>query len=65
MAGALIFDSFFTLDDEGKPVPNLAIALDGSADGMTWRLKLRPGLEFSNGAPYTARGIRPTHEPDA
>jgi peptide/nickel transport system substrate-binding protein len=54
MAGALIFDSFFTLDDKGKPVPNLAVALDGSADGLTWRLKLRPGLEFSNGAPYTA-----------
>jgi peptide/nickel transport system substrate-binding protein len=57
MAGALVFSSFFTLDRDRKPVPDLATSLDGSADGLTWRLKLRSGLTFSNGAPYTARDV--------
>src|SRR6185312_6440717 len=48
MAGALIFSSFFTLNDKGEQVPDLATSLEGSSDGLTWRLKLRPGLKFSN-----------------
>ena len=51
MAGALIFSKFFTLDEQGKRVPDLATALDSSPDGLTWRLTLRPGMKFSNGAP--------------
>jgi ABC-type transport system substrate-binding protein len=57
MAGALVFSSFFTLDEKGDPVPDLATSLDSSPDGLTWRLKLRSGLKFSNGAPYTARDV--------
>jgi ABC-type transport system substrate-binding protein len=57
MAGALIFSKFFTLDEQGKRVPDLATSLDSSPDGLTWRLTLRPGLKFSNGAPYTARDV--------
>ena len=57
MAGALVFSSFFTLDEKGARVPNLATSLDSSPDGLTWRLKLRSGLKFSNGAPYTARDV--------
>jgi peptide/nickel transport system substrate-binding protein len=57
MAGALVFSKFFTLDEQGKPVPDLATSLDSSPDGLTWRLKLRPGVKFSNGAPYTARDM--------
>jgi len=57
MAGALVFSNFFTLDDKGERTPDLASALDGSPDGLTWRLTLRPGLKFSNGVPYTARDV--------
>jgi ABC-type transport system substrate-binding protein len=57
MAGALVFSSFFTLDEKGERVPDLATSLDSSPDGLTWRLKLRPGLKFSNGAPYSARDV--------
>jgi ABC-type transport system substrate-binding protein len=57
MADALIFSSFFTLDEKGETVPDLATSLEGSADGLTWRLKLRPGLKFSNGAAYTSRDV--------
>jgi ABC-type transport system substrate-binding protein len=57
MAGALIFSKFFTLDEQGKRVPDLATSLDSSPDGLTWRLTLRPGVKFSNGAPFTARDV--------
>ena len=57
MAGALMFSSFFTLDEKGERVPDLATSIDASPDGLTWRLKLRPGQKFSNGAPYTARDV--------
>jgi peptide/nickel transport system substrate-binding protein len=57
MAGALIFSNFFTLNEKGERVPDLATSLDGSPDGLIWRLKLRPGLKFSNGAPYTAHDV--------
>jgi peptide/nickel transport system substrate-binding protein len=57
MAGALLFSSFFTLDEKGERVPDLATSLDSSPDGLTWWLTLRPGLKFSNGARYTARDV--------
>ncbi|MBV9984205.1 ABC transporter substrate-binding protein [Bradyrhizobium sp.] len=57
MAGALVFSKFFTLDEQGGRVPDLATSLDSSPDGLTWRLKLRPGVKFSNGATYTARDV--------
>jgi ABC-type transport system substrate-binding protein len=57
MAGALVFSKFFALDENGGRVPDLATALDSSADGLTWRLTLRGGLKFSNGAPLTARDV--------
>jgi len=57
MAGALVFSSFFTLNEKGESVPDLATSLEGSPDGLTWRLKLRSGLKFSNGAPYTSSDV--------
>jgi len=57
MAGGLIFSNFFTKNAAGDRVPDLATSFDSSPDGLTWRLKLRPGLKFSNGAPYTARDV--------
>jgi ABC-type transport system substrate-binding protein len=57
MAGGLIFSNFFTRNDKGDRVPDLATAFDSSPDGLTWRLTLRPGLKFSNGAPYTAQDV--------
>ena len=57
MAGALIFSNFFTLNDKGERVPDLATSMEGSPDGLTWRLKLRQGLKFSNGAPFTSRDV--------
>ena len=57
MAGALVFSKFFTFDEQGERVPDLATSLDSSPDGLTWRLTLRSGLKFSNAAPYTARDV--------
>ncbi|HEY8334889.1 MAG TPA: ABC transporter substrate-binding protein [Tardiphaga sp.] len=57
MAGGLVFSNFFTRNEKGERVPDLATAFDSSPDGLIWRLTLRPGLKFSNGAPYTARDV--------
>ena len=57
MAGALIFSNFFTLNDKGERVPDLATSVESSQDGTVWRLKLRPGLKFSNGAPFTVGDV--------
>jgi len=57
MAGALIVSSFQTLDAKGTVLPDLAQSLTSSADGLTWTLKLRTGLKFSNGAAYTAQDV--------
>lgn len=57
MAGGLVFSNFFTRNDKGERIPDLGTSLDSSPDGLTWRLKLRPGLKFSNGAPYTAQDV--------
>lgn len=46
-----------------KVVPDLATALPKvSADGLTWKFTLHPGVKFSNGAPVTAKDFRWTFE---
>lgn len=57
IAGALIFSNFFTRNEKGEPVPELAESVVPSENGTIWRLKLRPGLKFSNGAPFTAADV--------
>ena len=41
----------------GKVEMSLAQSLD-SADGVTWTLTLRPGLTFSDGAPFDAAAVK-------
>lgn len=44
-------------DDGGLPVPGLATAWEVSEDRTTWRLTLRPGATFHDGAPVTADAV--------
>jgi peptide/nickel transport system substrate-binding protein len=37
--------------------PALAASWTGSDDGRTWTLKLRPGVTFSDGAPFTSADV--------
>ncbi|MBS2963310.1 ABC transporter substrate-binding protein [Actinocrinis puniceicyclus] len=40
-------------------VPGLAASMPTpSSDGLTWTVKLRPGLKFSNGEPITSKNVK-------
>ncbi len=49
-----IFQSLVGADENQKPVPQLATSWR-TVDETTWEFKLRPGVTFSNGKPFTGR----------
>lgn len=51
----LVFESVVELDDEWKPQPLLADSW--SSEGKVWTFKLRQGVTFHNGAPFTASEV--------
>jgi peptide/nickel transport system substrate-binding protein len=51
-----LFGALVTLDPEYKPVPNFAESWK-VVDERTWEFKLRPGLKFSDGTPFTPDDI--------
>ncbi|WP_345484017.1 ABC transporter substrate-binding protein [Streptomyces roseoviridis] len=53
-----IFDGLLAFDADLKLRPALAAALPTvSADGLTYTYKLRPGVKFSDGKPFTAKDV--------
>ncbi len=52
--GLLIYDTLFGLGADFRPKPQMAAGAEVSADGLTWRIGLRDGLRFHDGAPVTA-----------
>ena len=49
---SLLHDPLYRVDAAGTPRPNLVLPdPEISNEGLTWTLKLRPGLKLSNGAP--------------
>lgn len=63
-----LFDPLFGVDDRGEFVPCLAaevptVANGGiSADGLKWRVKLREGITWHDGKPFTAEDVKFTLE---
>ena len=47
-----IFDTLVATDAQLKPQPGLAESW--TVDGKVWTFKLRPGVKFSDGTPFTA-----------
>ena len=43
---------------DGKIAPQLATSLTLGGDGLTWTMKLREGVQFSNGAPLTSADVK-------
>jgi len=53
--GLMIWDMLFARDDSFAPQPQMVEAWETSADGLTWRFRLRDGLVFHDGVPV--RGV--------
>lgn len=59
-----LFSPLWSVDPDGTFVPQLAaeiptVANGGlSADGLTWKIKLRPGVTWHDGAPFTANDVK-------
>jgi len=54
--GIQIYDTLLKLDAKGNILPSMALSMD-STDGMTWTMKLRPGVKFTDGTPYDADAV--------
>jgi peptide/nickel transport system substrate-binding protein len=55
--GPKIFDGLLTYDADLKPEPQLAESWQVSADGLTCTFKLRPGVRWHDGQPFTSRDV--------
>ena len=53
----MVFDTLYALDEAGVPQPQMLAGHTVEDDGRTWRLTLRPGLRFHDGAPVLARDV--------
>lgn len=55
---SLLYDTLFRLSAKGVPRPHLVDPeVQVSADGKTWRMRLRPGVRLHHGAPLTAKQV--------
>jgi peptide/nickel transport system substrate-binding protein len=52
------FDSLYTVDMKGNWVPALATGYTVGPDGLAWTFKLRPGVRWSDGAPFTSADVK-------
>jgi peptide/nickel transport system substrate-binding protein len=55
---ANVFESLFANDADGKLVPALAESVTVSPDGLVHTFKLRSGVKWHDGAPFTADDVR-------
>ncbi len=53
---AAMFDALTAIDGQGKLLPALALSWENT-EPKEWRFKLRPGVTFSNGEPFTADAV--------
>ena len=56
----MIYDQLFAEDSKLVPHPQMVESWTASADGMSWRFVLRPGLKWHDGTPVTARDVAPS-----
>lgn len=55
---AAIFDVLMQYDTETDEYkPRLAKSLEASGDGLSWTMKIRDGVTFSDGSPYDAAAV--------
>ncbi|WP_335904884.1 ABC transporter substrate-binding protein [Acidisphaera sp. L21] len=52
--GYYVFDTLYSTNRLGQPLPQMAEGHEVSADGTLWRIRLRPGLKFHDNEPVRA-----------
>jgi ABC-type transport system substrate-binding protein len=50
---SLVFDRLVRFDERGSPQPRLAISWEHDASAKRWQFRLREGVKFSDGTPFT------------
>lgn len=56
-AASLFYETLMRLDDKGGLLPALALSMTPNEDGSVWAAKLRPGVKFHDGSPFTAQSV--------
>lgn len=55
--GVLLFNGLVRISEELKLEPELATSWSANADGTEWTFKLRDGVKFHNGKPFSAEDV--------
>ncbi len=53
----LVYEKLVRLDENFAPQPQLATDWSSNADASVWTFKLRPGVVFHDGSPFTAKDV--------
>src|SRR5512143_3429063 len=56
-AASLFYETLMRLDDKGNLIPALALSMTANEDGSVWVAKLRPGVKFHDGTPFSAQSV--------
>ena len=65
---ACMFDALWDINDKGVFIPNLATQVpslengDISPDGKIWKIHLKKGVKWTDGAPFTAKDVEFTYQ---
>jgi peptide/nickel transport system substrate-binding protein len=57
----LVYDQMFDLQLDGSLTPTLAESWDVSDDGKTWTFKIKQGINWHDGQPFTAKDVAFTY----
>jgi peptide/nickel transport system substrate-binding protein len=63
-----IFNTMWVADPKGNLIPDLAVEIPSEANGgisdggLAWKVKLRPGVTWHDGTPFTAEDVKYTLE---
>ena len=65
---ACMFDALWDINEKGEFTPNLAVKIPTlenggiSPDGKTWKIELKKGVKWHDGAPFTAKDVEFTYQ---
>jgi len=52
-----VYDSLYIQSPDFQPIPALATSATPSEDGLTWDIKLREGVKWHDGEPFTSKDV--------